>query len=108
MALNPTEITERIRLAGEDWSDLDAAASLLEETKKTVLAELMNKEENAGMSVAARESLAMASKEYKTHLASMVEARRLANRARVKYDSARTWTDLVRTAEATARQEMKG
>ena len=28
--------------AGEEWSDLDAAATLLEETKKSVMAKLIN------------------------------------------------------------------
>jgi hypothetical protein len=106
MSFNPNEIAERMRLAGEDWSDKDAAASLLEEARKSVLAELMNQAQ--GQSMAAKESEALASPEYREHVESMVIARKEANRAKVKYDTARAWIELVRTAEASKRQEMKG
>jgi hypothetical protein len=106
MALDPNEIEERLRLAGNDWSDLDYAASLLEETKKSVRAELVNKAE--GGSMAAKESQAEADPVYKLHITNMCAARRDANRAKVKYDSAKVWVDLVRTSEATKRQEMRG
>ncbi len=33
---------ERYRLAGEDWVDKDAAARLLEDTKATVLSQMIN------------------------------------------------------------------
>jgi hypothetical protein len=38
---DPSRIYHEIVTAGEDWTDKEAAAELLEETKKTVLAELM-------------------------------------------------------------------
>lgn len=101
---DPNEIAERMRLAGEDWSDKDAAANLLEETKKSVLAELINNAD--GSSMAAKESQAQADPAYKLHLTNMVNARKEANRARVKYDSARAWVELIRTSEATRRTEM--
>jgi len=106
MAFNPTEIAERMRLAGEEWSDLDAAANMLEETRKSVLAELVN--QSKGGSIAAKESEALANPAYKLHLTNMVNARREANRARVKYDTARAWVELVRTSEATKRAELRG
>lgn len=102
---NPNEIAERMRLAGEEWSDLDAAANMLEETRKSVLAELMNQSQASSM--AARESDALADPAYKLHVTNMVNARKDANRARVKYDTARAWVELVRTSEATKRAEMK-
>jgi hypothetical protein len=103
--LNPNEIAERMRLAGEEWSDLDAAANMLEETRKSVLAELMNQSQASSM--AARESDALADPAYKLHVTNMVNARKDANRARVRYDTARAWVELVRTSEATKRAEMK-
>ena len=106
MNFNPNEIAERMRLAGEEWSDLDAAANMLEETRKSVLAELVN--QSKGGSIAAKESEALANPAYKLHLTNMVNARREANRARVKYDTSKMWVELVRTSEATKRQEMRG
>ncbi len=105
MALDPNTVAERMRLAGEEWSDLDAAANMLEETRKSVLAELTNQAK--AKSATERESLALADPAYKLHIANMVNARKDANRARVKYDTARAWVELVRTTEATRRAEMK-
>lgn len=106
MAFNPNEIAERMRLAGEEWSDLDAAANMLEESRKSILAELIN--QASGGSIAAREYEALANPAYKLHITNMVNARREANRARVKYDTAKAWVELVRTSEATKRAEMRG
>jgi len=106
MRFDPTEIAERMRLAGEEWSDLDAAANMLEETRKSVLAELVN--QSKGGSIAAKESEALANPAYKLHLTNMVNARREANRARVKYDTSKMWVELVRTSEATKRAELRG
>lgn len=106
MRFDPTEIAERMRLAGEEWSDLDAAANMLEETRKSVLAELVN--QSKGSSIAAKESEALADPVYKLHITNMVNARKEANRARVKYDTARAWVELVRTSEATKRAELRG
>ncbi len=106
MRFDPTEIAERMRLAGEEWSDLDCAANLLEESRKSVLAELVN--QSKGGSIAAKESEALANPAYKLHITNMVNARREANRARVKYDTARAWVELVRTSEATKRAELRG
>lgn len=105
MRFDPSEIAERMRLAGEEWADLDAAANMLEETRKSVLAELVN--QASGGSIAARESEALADPAYKLHITNMVNARKEANRARVKFDTAKAWVELVRTSEATKRAEMK-
>ena len=101
--MDTEQIHERLVTAGESWADLDAAASLLEETKKSVLAELMNKAEG---SMAARESEALADAVYRHHVTTMVTARKEANRAKVRYDSAKAWVELMRTQESTRRAEM--
>ena len=106
MQFNPNEIAERMRLAGEEWSDLDCAANLLEESRKSVLAELVN--QSSGGSIAAKESEALANPAYRLHITNMVNARRDANRARVRYDTAKAWVELVRTSEATKRAELRG
>lgn len=106
MSFDPNLIAERMRLAGEEWSDLDCAANLLEESRKSVLAELVN--QSKGGSIAAKESEALADPAYKLHITNMVNARRDANRARVRYDTAKAWVELVRTSEATKRAELRG
>lgn len=99
----PEKIYHQIVAAGEEWTDKDAAANLLEETRKTVLAELVNSS-GAG-SVAARESAALADAAYKLHVTKMVAARKEANRAKVKYDAVRVLAEMRRTQESTRRAE---
>ncbi len=90
--------------SGEDWADKDAAASLLEESRKSVLAKLKN--ESGEKSDAAKETLALCHSDYREHLGLMIEARREANRARVRYDSAKVLAEMRRSEESTRRAEM--
>ena len=98
----PESIYQQLVQVGEDWADKEAAADLLEETKKSVLAEL--KREFSG-SDAERERNALADPAYKLHVTKMNAARREANRARVKYDSCKVLAELRRTQESTRRME---
>lgn len=100
---DPDRIYKQLTDAGEDWVDKNAAAELLEETKKTVLAELASHEHG---SVAAKESLALANPAYKLHLTNMVSARKEANRAKVRYDSMKVLAEMRRTQESTRRAEI--
>lgn len=100
---DPDRIYKQLTDAGEDWVDKQAAAELLEETKKSVLAEIMGGEDG---SMAARESAALASTAYRQHLRDMVDARREANRARVRYDSMKVLAEMRRSQESTRRAEI--
>lgn len=99
---DPDRIRERLSEVGEDWADKDAAASLLEETKKTLLAELM-----VGLdgSKTDREMKALADPTYRLHITNMVTARKEANRARVRYETGKMWAELKRSQESTRRAE---
>lgn len=103
--LNPEAIYTKLLAAGEDWADKKAAAELLEETKKSVLSQQKVKL-GTDKSDAAAETLALCSQDYRVHVASMVEARRQADRAKVLYDSLNTLMELRRSEEATRRSEM--
>jgi hypothetical protein len=104
MIIKPDEIYQRLSTAGEDYADKDAAASLLEESKKVLLSQLMQSHEG---SVAAREMAALADARYSEHIADMVEARRQANRAKTRWLSAQAWVDATRTAAATERAALR-
>lgn len=103
--IDPNEIHERLRISGEEWAELDAAANLLEETKKPLRAKLMN--ESGAPTMAKAEVIAESSDTYLEHVESMVEARKQATIARVRYDSAKMWAELVRSQEATNRAQMR-
>lgn len=98
----PESIYKQLLQAGEEWADAEAAAEILEETRKTVLAEIMN---GCQGSAAERERQALADAAYKLHLAKMSSARKEANRARVRYDSAKVLAEMRRTQESTRRME---
>ena len=100
---DPDRIYKQLTDAREDWSDKNAAAELLEETRKTVLAELANKEHG---SQNAKEAAALANPVYKLHITNMVVARKEANRARVRYDAMKVLAELRRTEQSTRRAEM--
>lgn len=104
MNFNPDEIYERLRLAGEEWSEKDAAANMLEETRKTLLAEVMQGFQGSN---AERERCALADTTYKHHLKTMVAARREANIAKVRYDTGKVWAELMRTKSANMREELR-
>ena len=80
------EILERWRLRAKEWSDLQNAASLLRETKNDVFSEMMSHAE--GKSIAERERVVRASKEWRDYVIGMVEAEAKARRAHVhlKYE----------------------
>jgi hypothetical protein len=99
---DPEATYRKLLQAGEEWADKEAGAAVLEETKKTVLAELKN---GFSGSDAERERNALAEPVYKHHITTMVAARKEANRAKVRYDSAKVLAEMRRTQESTRRME---
>lgn len=117
-SFNPDDISRQIIEAGERWSDTDAAASLLEETRKSLLAKLTLQYVEEGvpsskpgvppkpMSQTQAEAKALADERYQLHIRQMVDARKEANTARVRYDTGKLKVELLRSLQATLRQEM--
>lgn len=114
LQLDPDAEVEVVEQLGIDWVDKDAEASFLEETKKTLLAQLVHEQQTGSkaaggrpMSMNQAESLAMADPRYEAHLKTMIEARKQANRARVLYEAGRTRIELMRSLVAARREEMR-
>lgn len=99
------EWSEVYRLAGEEWSDLEAAASLLEDTKSAFLAEKISV--LGDMPVNRAEQTVKSTREWKERIEQTIEARRLANRAKVKLESIRIQIMQWNNDEANKRAEMK-
>lgn len=104
---DPHTLAEQLLKHGTEWADLNAAAELLEETRKTLRSQIALKFLPDVSAVSKAEMMAEATQEYIDHVKSMVEARRLANRARVQFDADRTYIDMVRSLEATERATMR-
>lgn len=107
MIFDPYNLAEQLLKHGSDWADKNAAADLLEETRKTLRSQISMKYLPDVGSVAKAEMLAESTQEYIDHIKSMVEARKNSNRARVQYDTDKAFVDLVRSAESSRRQEMQ-
>ena len=103
--MNPDQIYEKLKTAGEEWADAESAAGLLEEMKHTVLSQCAAKWPQDSMSSA--ESKARRDEDYIRHLESMTTARKEANKAKVKYFSIQAWCDFKRTLEATNRAKIQ-
>lgn len=91
--------------AGIAWADAKAAYEALEQTRKTVLAQGVKSHMGEGAYNKA-ETLALADESYLEFLKRLVHAGRAADRARVRYDVAKTRVDLVRTNATTERTAM--
>lgn len=102
--MSPDEIYEKMVAAGNEWADLNAAAEALEEGLKSVKAQLMVSSTHT--TAAGKEMEALADESYRAYVKQMTNARKLANRAKVKFDSIKAWIELYRSAESTRRAEM--
>lgn len=99
--LDANYLYHKLNEAGSAWADLEAAANVLEDTRHAVLARLMLG--SSATSVAAKEMEARASEEYEKHVIATQNARAEALKAKVKYETMKTWIDLQRTAAANER-----
>ena len=106
-SLDADRIFHKLTEAGHTWADREAAADLLEETKKVILAELTLQQLKGASSRAEAEQQALALPAYREHVVAMNAARRSANRARVDYDSLKSLMELRRSQEATRRAEIQ-
>ena len=102
--LDPDALYNQLVDLGETWADQDAAASALEEALRGVKALAFLSSD--GKNVAEREAKMNSDPSVTEHIGYMVEARRVANRSRVRYDVGKVRVELIRTLESTRRAEM--
>jgi hypothetical protein len=118
-SFDPNVLADEVIRVGEQWADNDAAASALEETKKTMLARLTLEyleghsksgglgEKPRPMPVSQAELRALCDGRYEQHIDLMVAARKEAQIYRVRYDLGRMRLELMRSLQATLRNEMR-
>jgi hypothetical protein len=98
-------LSEQYRIVAKAWVDADAAASLLEETKSSVLSRMML--DQGDMPVSRAEMNVKASDEWRDFVTKMVEAREKATLLKVKLEYIRMRFHEWQSHEATKRAEMK-
>lgn len=107
MSLDPEKIFLELEKAGNSWSDLNAAADILERAEKSLLSGIMlDKMQDGTKTVSKAEAEALASPTYQEHITQSIEARRLANRAKVRFDALKMLAELRRSEESTRRAEI--
>lgn len=102
---DPNEIYKSLVRAGETWANAESIAQQLEKMEKPMLSNL--KLSAPDKSEAARTTWAQAQEEYRNHLEGMVEARKLANLARVRYKAMEVLAELRRTEQSNHRAAMR-
>lgn len=105
-----TELETRIIRAeqlGQAWAEADEMFYQLDETKKSVLADLIKDLDDGDTSEAKLERLARSQKNWKEHIQNLAVAKGKMLRAKVKYESAVAYYEACRTNEATKRVEMQ-
>lgn len=107
MDFDPTKIYDHVLKAGEEWADAKSAYEALDDNTKSVLADITSNYLPDAKSRAEAETMALASREYREHLAAKQKARREWLQAQVKYDSIKMLSELRRSQESTRRAEMR-
>ena len=98
-------LSEQFRIAAKDFCDKEAAANLLEQTKSSVLAQMMAK--LGDMPVNRAEQIVKASGDWQEFIGGMIEARKVANVAKLKLEYIRMLFSERQSAEANARAEKR-
>jgi len=105
--LDPSSIYLEVLKAGEEWADKKSAYEALDDNTKSVLAKITGGFMDGKISKTEAERCALASQDYREHLASVSDARHEWLRAQVRYDSLKMLAELRRTQESTRRAEMR-
>ena len=103
--LDPEKIYQSIMEAAKEWVAADEEARRLAKLEKVVLAEISNQHDQS-LSYPVRQSLALASPEYRLHITNMVAAKTQANITLARYKAAQSLAELRRSQESSRRAEM--
>ncbi len=98
-------LSEQFYEAALDWSDKEAAASLLEDLKSSVMSQMMTKFGDIAINKAEKE--VKASQEWVGHVTAIVEARHEANRAKAYMEVLRMRFQQWQNEQANARTEAR-
>jgi len=97
--------SEQYRIIGEEWADAEAAASLLEDTKTSVLAQKMSMLGDIPVNKA--EMTIKATPDWHSYLAKIVAARKEANILKVRMEYLKMKYHEEQGHEASRRVEMR-
>ncbi|HEY6020487.1 MAG TPA: hypothetical protein VIY48_11460 [Candidatus Paceibacterota bacterium] len=105
--LDPEKLAHELSERGKDWAEKDAAYYALEEAKHSILSQCKAELNDQDQSEAAKEVAARRSPKFLEHLTATAAARAAMNKAKVNYTTFQAYLELIRSREATNREEMK-
>jgi putative sterol carrier protein len=97
--------SEKYRMAGEDWCDKEAAATILEDSKSAVMAQWQT--ELGDIPVNRAEQTVKASTRWADYIRHAVDARKAANLAKIRLEVVRMKAMEYQSKEANTRTELK-
>lgn len=106
MIIDPDKIWHELDEAGQVWALAKADYEEKDDLTKTVLADITSNFIPTSKSKSEAEMMALASKDYKTHLAEVSKCRRIWLTAQVKFENLKTLAELRRSQESSRRAEM--
>lgn len=105
--IDPEKVFHKVNAAGQEWVEAQAKAQLYEDSEKSELSTItMNKLKAGATSMAQAEAMARSDPDFKDYVKTKVLARKEANEAKVRYESAKIWWEAMRTQAATLRNEL--
>jgi hypothetical protein len=105
MHINALEIHERLVKLGTEWAECKYASDLLDDSRRPLLAKLGA--ESGEKSQNAREAYALSHQDYAEHCKAIAEAAKRTAIAKIKYESALNYVELLRTQAANDRHASK-
>jgi hypothetical protein len=107
MDFDPDAIYREVTAAGERWADFKAAYEALDDSTKSVLADIQGRYLDGKTTKAEAERLALSARDYRDHLAAVAKARKEWLMAQVRYDGLKMLAEMRRSQESTRRAEMR-
>lgn len=103
--IDPKELSRWLVELGTDWAEKKHASDLLEDARKPLLAKLGAQCSKDAQS--ARDAYALAHPDYEGHCKAIADAAREAAIAKIKYEAALNYIELLRTASANERAALR-
>ena len=104
----PADIYKALLEAGNQWADANYTWQVLDDATKPILAKnTLDAKHAEDCSVAEAEKIGLSANMYRDHLQAVAIAKREALKAKIKYDSTRSYADHCRTQEASERAAMR-
>jgi len=103
---DPKTIYESLITSGDKMAEAVYQYRILDDATKSILAQITIEAKQVVGTMGEAKEVALCASVYRDHLLACAEASRIAERAKIRYYSQKTLSDLYRTQESTERAAM--